>query len=192
MTKPTDREDCHVSNSVTPNSSETVARIVAFLDAHHVVSLATCSANGPHAANVFYARDGFALLWVSDPASRHSAELEVDARVAATIAPDYFDFDDILGVQISGHARRVIDASECAKARGLLEARYPFLNRLSEGPPALREAYARADIYRLEPARLVIIDNSQGFGHKETLEFAETSDSFSRCISDERFVRPKR
>jgi len=151
-------------------SSETATRIAAFLDAHHVVSLATAGPDGPHAATVFYVRDGLALLWVSDPNSRHSAELAADARVAATVAPDYFEFDDILGVQISGRAHAIADASGRANAELKLQARYPSLKRMSEGPSALREAYGRAEFYRLEPTRLVLIDNSRGFGHKDILE----------------------
>lgn len=151
-------------------SAETATRIAAFLDAHHVVSLATCGPDGPHAATVFYVRDGLALLWVSDPNSRHSAELAADARVAATVAPDYFEFYDILGVQISGRAHAITDASERANAELMLQARYPSLKRMSEGLPTLREAYERAKFYRLEPTRLVLIDNSRGFGHKDTLE----------------------
>lgn len=151
-------------------NAETVVRIAALLDANHVASLATSGPDGPHAASVFYVRDGLALLWVSDPKSRHSTELAANARVAATVAHDYFEFADIRGVQISGHAHAITDASERAKARLMLEARYPCLKRMSEGPPALREAYQRAEFYRLEPTRLVLIDNSRGFGHKDTLE----------------------
>jgi len=164
-------------------SAETAARISAFLDAHHVVSLATCGPDGPHAATVFYVRDGLALLWVSDPNSRHSTELAADARVAATVAPDYFEFDDILGVQISGRAHVIADASERAKAALKLQARYPSLKRIFEGPRALREAYERAEFYRLEPTRLVLIDNSRGFGHKDALELgASAAKAMSRSI----------
>lgn len=151
------------------SSDDTGARIAAFLDAHHVMSLATSGPDGPHAANVFYARDGFALVWVSDPESRHSADLEAEPRAAATVAPDYDDFPAIRGVQIAGSARRLVDASELASARVWLEARYPFLQTASGGPQALREAYARVAFYRLEPERLTLIDNSRGFGHKDTL-----------------------
>jgi uncharacterized protein YhbP (UPF0306 family) len=152
-------------------SEDTGARIIAFLDAHHVMSLATAGAHGPHAANVFYVRDGFALMWVSHPASRHSIELEAEPRVAATIAPDYTDFADVRGVQMSGYALRITDASERTRARTLLEARYPFLRKLSLAPQALLEAFARIQFYRLEPLVITLIDNSRGFGHKDTLEF---------------------
>jgi uncharacterized protein YhbP (UPF0306 family) len=150
--------------------AQTLTRVVAFLDAHHVASLATCGREGPHAANVFYVREGLALLWVSDPESRHSADLAADPRIAATVAPDYSDMDDIRGVQISGRAHVITSATDCTNARSLLEARYPCVKRLSEGESALREVYENIAFYRLEPARMVLIDNSRGFGHKDTLD----------------------
>jgi len=156
-------------------SVETALRIAAFLDANHVVSLATCGADGPHAASVFYVRDGLALLWVSDPNSRHSAELTADARVAATVAPDYIEFDKIRGVQVAGQAHVITDPSKRANARLMLHARYPWLKRMSESLSALRQAYQRAEFYRLEPTRMVLIDNSRGFGHKDILDVADNS-----------------
>ena len=121
-------------------SDDVAARITAFLDTHHVMSLATCGPHGAHAANLFYARDGLSLLWISDPQTRHSVALETNRHVSATVAPDYRDFDEIRGVQISGDAHRIADASERARARGLLEARYPFLQRLSDRPQ-VKQAY---------------------------------------------------
>jgi hypothetical protein len=53
-----------------------------------------------------------------------------------------------------------------------LEARYSFLGQLAAGPLKLRQAYARTAVYRLEPVRIVLIDNTKGFGHKETLEIS--------------------
>jgi uncharacterized protein len=143
-------------------------RIAAFLDAHHVMSLATIGAHGPHAANLFYARDGLALLWVSDPASRHSVELEADGRAAATIARDYSDFATSRGLLLSGHANRIIDESARMRARRILETRFDFLKQAAQG--VLRDNYEHAQIYRLDGVRFVLIDNTRGFGHKEVLE----------------------
>ena len=145
-------------------------RIAAFLDAHHVLSLATHGADGPHAANLFYARDGWALVWLSETDTRHSRDVAADARVAATIAPDTADFSVIRGVQVFGAARQIVSADERRRHLALLETRYPFLGRLKSGPAKLQEGYARASPYRIEPRRLVLIDNSRGFGHKETME----------------------
>jgi uncharacterized protein YhbP (UPF0306 family) len=151
-------------------SGDIAARITAFLEAHHVMSLATWGPRGPHATNVFYARDGFSLLWVSERQTRHSQMLEVNPQVAATIAPDYRDFDEICGVQVFGAAHRINDAAGRDHARRLLEARYPVLQRLSD-QPILKRIYAAAELYRLVPDRMVIIDNKRGFGHKDELSF---------------------
>jgi uncharacterized protein YhbP (UPF0306 family) len=147
--------------------------IASFLAAHHVLSLATGGANGPHATNLFYACDGLALVWVSDPESRHSREIDTDSRVAATVAPDYSDFAAIKGLQIAGTARRILAPDGRAQHLARIEARYPFLRNLAAGPPALREAYSRTAVYRLQPARMVLIDNAKGFGHKQTLDLVE-------------------
>lgn len=136
------------------------------------MSLATYGAAGAHATNLFYACDGLALIWVSEPDAQHSREIEADPRVAATVAPDYSDFAAIRGVQIAGVARRILAADERMRHLAQLEARYPFLRQLAAGPLKLREAFARTAVYRLQPARIVLIDNTKGFGHKETLEIS--------------------
>jgi len=149
-----------------PLPDDLADRIAEFLDAHHVMSLATCGPHGPHAANVFYARDGFSLLWVSDPQSRHSRNIEINPQVSATIAPDYRDFAEIRGVQIFGGAYR--DATARYSARALLARRYPILQHPSD--PMIEQAYSSADLYQLVPNTIVLIDNRRGFGHRETLD----------------------
>jgi uncharacterized protein len=153
-------------------TTELDQQVGAFLAAHHVMSLATLGASGPHATSLFYACDGLALVWVSEPNSQHSCEIAVDPRVAATVAPDYSDFAVIRGLQIIGTARQIVATDERMRHLAQLEARYPFLRQLAAGPSKLREAYARTAVYRLQPARIVLIDNTKGFGHKETLEIS--------------------
>ena len=150
---------------------ELAERIATFLATHHVLSLATGGPSGPHAANLFYACDGLTLVWVSDPTALHSRAIAADPRVAATIAPDYTDFAVIRGLQFAGMARRVAEP-ERARHLALLEMRYSFLKQLADAPAELRTAYARIAVYRLEPARIVLIDNTMGFGHKETLDLS--------------------
>jgi len=107
-----------------PPADDLADRIGEFLDAHHVMSLATCGPHGPHAVNLFYARDRLSLLWVSDRQSMHSANIGVNPQVGATVAPDYRDFDAISGVQIFGHAYSLSDAAARYSARTLLARRY--------------------------------------------------------------------
>lgn len=145
--------------------------IEAFLAAHHVMSLATAAGGETvHAASLFYALDGLSLVWTSDPGVRHSLHLETHHNVAVTVAPDGADFLAVRGVQMAGTAWRLHRDAEIGHARRLMRRRYPFLDRLADGPPALREAYAKAGFYRLDPERITLIDNARGFGHKATLQ----------------------
>jgi uncharacterized protein YhbP (UPF0306 family) len=146
-------------------------RIEAFLAAHHVMSLATAGPEGPHAANLFYACNGLALIWISDPKTRHSRDVEAEARVAATIAPDYSNFAQIRGLQIHGLAQRVREEERNAHL-ALLENRYSFLRQSAQGPQKMRDAYTQAAVYRLDPQRIIMIDNTRGFGSKETLDLS--------------------
>ena len=90
-------------------------------------------------------------------------------RVTATVAPDYADFRLIRGLQIFGTARRLAGVESLATA-GRMVSRYGFLAELAKGPAALRAAFEKAGFYCLEPERITLIDNTKGFGHKETLE----------------------
>ncbi len=144
--------------------------IESFLDAHHVMHLATAAEDGAvHAASLFFAVDGLSLLWTSDPAARHSQHLETQRKVAVTVAPDSADFRTVRGLQIAGIATRLRAGAEVERASRTMRQRYPFLDQLASGPPALREAYAKAGLYRLEPEHITLIDNTQGFGHKASL-----------------------
>jgi uncharacterized protein YhbP (UPF0306 family) len=145
--------------------------IESFLCTYHVMSLATAASDSTvHAASLFYALDGLSLVWTSDPEVRHSVHLETNRRVAATVAPDTAEFRAVRGVQIAGAAYRLRDVAEVERARLLMRRRFPFLEQLASGPPSLREAFAKAGLYRLDPERITLIDNAQGFGHKAALQ----------------------
>ena len=144
-------------------------RIAEFLAAHHVVTLATCEGGAVHAASLMYALDGFSLIWMSDPKSRHSQEIERNPRVAATIAPDYTDFAAIRGLRIAGTAVRLTSAGDILHGTALMLGRYSFLRELVTGPESLRRAFNQSGFYRLQPETVTLIDNTVTFGHKETL-----------------------
>jgi len=146
-----------------------VTEIEAFLGTHHVFTLATRAGDSAHAASLMYAHEDFVLYWVSDPDTRHSREVEAHAEVAATVAPDYTDFRAIRGLQISGVAARLTAPHDVERARTLMAQRYAFLRELARGPDALRAAAAKAGYYALRSKQITLIDNTRGFGHKETL-----------------------
>ncbi|HEY4723306.1 MAG TPA: pyridoxamine 5'-phosphate oxidase family protein, partial [Anaerolineae bacterium] len=103
------------------------AEISAFLKKHTTLTLATVDHEAwPQAASLFYVNDEMLnLYWVSGEKSRHSLNLERVSRVAITIHNATWDWRDIQGVQIDGHARRLIDPDETDRAWALFRDKFP-------------------------------------------------------------------
>lgn len=140
-------------------------RLLAYLAGHNVVTLATTSPAGPWAAAVFYASDGFDLIFLSAAHTRHAADLAREPRVAGTIQEDYRRWQDIQGIQLEGTAR-LLAGGERDAAVALYQRKFPFTGEDAESPIA--RAMARVGFYRLTPRVLHLIDNSRGFGHRES------------------------
>lgn len=143
-------------------------RVQAFLDRHHVMTLATAGPSGPWAAAVFYVRDGLRLYFVSSPRSRHAQELAASPRVAAAIHGECQAWSEIEGVQLEGRVAPVEDR-ELARVRALYAARFPFVGAAGEVPAAILAALARVRWYELVPEALYLLDNSLGLGNRQRL-----------------------
>lgn len=143
-------------------------RVLAYLSTHWVATLATNGSDGPWAAAVFYASDGFELYFLSSPTSRHCRNIALSTRVAATIQEDYADWREIRGIQLEGTIAELAGADEHT-ARALYAEKFRFVR----GPVgAIAEALKKVRWYRLSPERVYFVDNSQGFGHRDEISVA--------------------
>lgn len=140
------------------------------------MTLATTGPDGaPQAAAVFYAVDeALNLYFLSSPNSRHSQNLAREPRVAAAVHADGLAWQSIQGLQIEGTAQQVQGAHELAHAAQVYGRRFEFLKGLlgvdsAGGPAALRGPVASSRFYVLRPTWIRLIDNTQGFGHKEEM-----------------------
>ena len=79
-------------------------RIVRFFKKHHVCTLATCHDGQPWCASMFYVfmEEEAALVFTSDPATRHITEGVLNQRVAGAIALETEIIGLIRGVQFTG------------------------------------------------------------------------------------------
>jgi uncharacterized protein YhbP (UPF0306 family) len=139
-----------------------------YLENHQVLTLATVGQDGPWAAAVFYANDGFDFYFLSAGHTRHAQNIKENPRVAATIQEDYRDWPAIKGVQMEGVVNR-LQGLPLKEAQALYVAKYPFV---SNAPAQVRLALARVNWYRLRPERLYFIDNSRGLGHRDEIELS--------------------
>jgi len=147
---------------------EEIKAALELLATHSVLTLATLHEGRPHAASLIYANDGFDLFWVSDPKTRHSSALAVDAGATVTVAGQFEDFTQIRGLQMVGRAVRVDDVERSEQALALLGERYAFFRKFRKGPRLLRSQLAAATVYHFETDAVTLIDNTRGFGYKRT------------------------
>ena len=96
---------------------EVVSQALEYLQQHTVMTLATSGPNGPWAAAVFYASDGFDLYFLSAGHTRHATDLARDPHVAATIQENYLDWPEIKGIQLEGVVVQLIGEERSAAMR---------------------------------------------------------------------------
>lgn len=150
-------------------AAELPASVADYLAHHRVMTLATCGADGPWAAAVFYANAGASLYFISSPSSRHGRNLAQDPRCAATVQEDYSDWTRIKGIQMEGLACE-IQGDEVVQAQRCYAGKHPLVGRLASAPAVIVAAFAKVRWYRLQPRCMHFIDNSRGFGHREAID----------------------
>ena len=126
------------------------------------MTLSTTGPDGaPHAATVYFAADEKVnLYFFSDAGSQHAQDLAADARAAAAIHPLVSGWQEIRGLQLRGRVRAVPKGAEWERAWALYQAKFPFVENL-------KEVVSTNVLHVLEPDWIRLVDNRQGFGHKE-------------------------
>jgi len=79
-------------------------RIVKFFKKHHVLSIATSVENEPWCANCFYVylEEENALVFTTDPDTRHGKEFLVNRLVAGSVVLETMIIGKIRGIQFQG------------------------------------------------------------------------------------------
>lgn len=164
-----------------PSSPDTELRqsILAYLQTHNVMTIASCHENVPWAAAVFYASDEFDLYFFSNPKSRHGVNMAANAVVSAAIHEDYRDWRAIRGIQLEGRAERLRSLKLQARFWEVYLKKFPFVKQFFSGSgqagglrDMLKTKLTGIRLYRIVPPTVYYIDNSRGFGHRERLDLS--------------------
>ncbi|MEW5959348.1 MAG: pyridoxamine 5'-phosphate oxidase family protein [Chloroflexota bacterium] len=141
-------------------------RLKQFLAEHTTLTLATVAEDGrPQAAPLFFAEmDDLSLVFISENKVRHSQNITRDRRIAAAIYADRQPWPSIRGLQLEGSCTKLSGAAAQA-ARQVYLTKYPFIGKNL----LLAAMLDRVNFYKITPAWFRLIDNTQGFGHKEEL-----------------------
>ncbi len=138
-----------------------------------VMTLATCTDAAPWATDVYFAPDGFNLIFLSSPRSRHSRNLAVNPACAATIHPLVKSWREIRGLQIEGEVHPPEGTLAKARALAAYLSKFPFAQDLIAHPVETAGALAHATLQVLRPSRLRYLDNAVGIGTRWSLRLVD-------------------
>jgi uncharacterized protein YhbP (UPF0306 family) len=148
--------------------------VLRFMDTYTTMSLACCAEGRPWVAAVYYARDGFDLIFFSSPQSRHATFLAENPKAAATIHGDYKGWKEIKGLQLEGLVEPITGVTAKARALTTYLLRYPFVKDFISRPGLIADGLAgkmaKIALYVFRPDYVFFVDNEIGFGKRQKLE----------------------
>jgi nitroimidazol reductase NimA-like FMN-containing flavoprotein (pyridoxamine 5'-phosphate oxidase superfamily) len=142
-------------------------KILALLDEHRILSLATLRPDGwPQATTVGYVNDGMAIYFMCGRDSQKARNLAQDDRVSLTIDHDTTDPMAIRGLSMAARAVPVADEAVLRRAMlELLPKKYP-----EYGPMMSEASLAGMMAFRLVPQVISVLDYTKGFGHADLVQ----------------------
>jgi nitroimidazol reductase NimA-like FMN-containing flavoprotein (pyridoxamine 5'-phosphate oxidase superfamily) len=143
------------------------AEILALLDEHRILSLATIRPDGwPQATTVGYVNEGMTIYFMCGKDSQKARNLAHDDRVSLTIDHDTTDPMAIRGLSMAARAVAVTDQALLRRAMlELLPKKYP------EYAPLMQQADLDTMVaFRLVPQVISVLDYTKGFGHADLVQ----------------------
>lgn len=130
-------------------------RIVRFLRRHHVLTIATAVNNEPWCANCFYVylKDENALVFTTDPETRHGKEFSASPKVAGSVVLETRIIGKIRGIQFQGNVSEP-EGNILDKATSAYLRRFPVA--------VLMETH----LWIVKLTNIKMTDNRLGFGKK--------------------------
>ncbi|MCC6580277.1 MAG: pyridoxamine 5'-phosphate oxidase family protein [Phycisphaeraceae bacterium] len=156
-------------------SDEWLLELTTFLDRWRTAGLATVDEKGnPYATNLYFARDGLSLYFVSSLETRHGHHIIRSPKVAMTVYADNDNPMFIQGVQMVGLCVPVFaapegDAKHWQRAWDAFTGRFPF----AADQPLFREALLQECFFKFTPTWVKFLDSRKGFGFKFEKDLTE-------------------
>ena len=139
----------------------------SFLSTHTTMVLATLGQDGrPQTAPLFYAEnENLDLIFISEAKTDHAHNIARDPRVAGSIAADGQNWVNIRGLQFEGTCTR-LSGPDAREASRVYASKYPFIQENK----ILKLALSKAYYFKIKPTWIRLVDNTQGFGHKQEIQ----------------------
>jgi general stress protein 26 len=137
--------------------------ILSILDCASDMTIATIRQDGyPRATTVSFANDGLVIYFGCAADSQKARNISRNGKVSLTVNLPYANWGEIRGVSAGGHADRLTDPREIARAGKLLLQKFP--QGIAEYASGALEGVA---FFKVVPKVISVLDYRKGFGHRE-------------------------
>lgn len=147
---------------------EMISTVNEFMDSLNTMNLSCSVEDKPWAAAVYFARQGYDLVFFSSPSSRHSLCFEKNNRAAATIHGEYQSWKEIKGIQMEGRVERISGMAAIAGATATYLKRFPFVKDFFSDPSSIATGMSgkMADValYVFRTESIYFMSNEVDFG----------------------------
>ena len=142
--------------------------IIAVLDAGQDLTLATVRPDGwPQATTVSYVNEGLDIYVGTGAHAQKAENIAHDDRVSLTVDLPHASWDQIRGLSLSGHARRLTAPAETLHAAELVLKKFPQI------ADYVLPGGAEVALFHIEPEIVSLLDYRQGFGHTELVRLSD-------------------
>lgn len=141
--------------------------VFEYMDSFNTMTLSCIHGDEPWSAPVYYARQGFDLIFFSSSRSLHSEALALNPRAAVSIYGQYDRWQDIKGLQISGQVTALKNLASMGSATRTYLKRYPFAADFFSNKGFILDVLARRTrimLYAFKSETIFYLDNSKEFG----------------------------
>ena len=148
-----------------PDGADTERFILAVLQAHNILTLATIREDGyPQATTVGYVHEGLTLYVGTFAQAQKVANIRRCPKVSLTIDRDYDDWKQIKGLSMGGTAEILTDPKDIQRVATLFSAKFPQIAKL---PVPIDPA--SVILLKITPIVVSVLDYTKGFGHTELI-----------------------
>ncbi len=147
------------------------AETLALVRDQRTLVLATCRANAPWAAPVYFLFHGGEFYFFSSPRALHVEQSLAQGKCAAAIFSDGDQWEQIRGLQMTGHVEQI----QAKTRRIAITARYllkfPFAKDfLQGGAPSVPKLTDRVNLYGFLPDSVFVVNNRLSFGRRQAVD----------------------
>lgn len=143
--------------------TETLNRILNYIESHATMVLSTAGEESPWAAPVFYVNRGLCMYYLSESNTIHSKNVAANSAVSVVVTEDHWQWQSIQGLQLKGQVFPVTATWEGTKILAAYCRKFPPVKHIFENPGKFKGVIS-AKWYCVVPDYLKFTDNGRNFG----------------------------